>query len=70
MELQNMTGTTETLQDGSASHMSYANPDVYSLIPYPIDHWTRAEARKCYVTDSNDVLVTLIDVKSGNNGNY
>lgn len=66
-----MTGTTETLQDGSASHVPYPDPlRLYSLAPYPNDHWTRAEARGCFVTNQGHASLAVVDVNSDNNGIY
>lgn len=80
MELESMTAgatyapttqTVETLEDSLASHVPYSDPlGFYSLVPYPNDYWTRAEARKCFTTEQSNVQVTLVDVNSGNDGNY
>jgi hypothetical protein len=77
MELESMTAgvtyapTTETLEDSLACHVPYSDPLGFdSLVPYPNDYWTRAEARKCFTTEQSNVQVTLVDVNSGNDGNY
>lgn len=63
--------TTETLEDSLACHVPYSDPLGFdSLVPYPNDYWTRAEARKCFTTEQSNVQVTLVDVNSGNDGNH
>ncbi|KAJ5160877.1 uncharacterized protein N7482_007881 [Penicillium canariense] len=74
MELENMPGTgatyaptIETLRNASVSHVAWSDlGDLYSLVPYPKDYWTRAETRQCFTTEEPNVQVTWTDVNSGN----
>ncbi|KKK13986.1 hypothetical protein ARAM_000212, partial [Aspergillus rambellii] len=54
--------TTESL--GS---LRLNTPDLYSVVPYPEDHWSRAQSRRCFKTDESAVQVTFTDVDAENN---
>lgn len=59
----------ENLEDTSASHVPGLDPrELYSLVPFPDDYWTRAETRHCFTTEQDNVQVTLSDVDPGRDG--
>lgn len=63
--------TITTLENSSADSVSSSDAlDLYSLVPYPEDYWTRADTRKCFIAEEIDVQVTWTDVNSENDGNY
>ncbi|KAJ5668871.1 hypothetical protein N7462_009941 [Penicillium macrosclerotiorum] len=55
--------TTKILENNYAPDLDPL--ELYSLVPFPEDYWTRAETRHCFTTEQENVQVTLSDVKLG-----
>lgn len=77
MELENMPAagatnapTIATPENSSDNYVPQSNPqDLYSLVPYPDNYYTRAETRQCFTTEEPNVQVTWTDTNSENDGN-